>query len=53
MRLRMCDRCQKEIKGKFIKCCESEYTNQKQKLNHVGDLCFKCWNKIKEKNKNE
>ena len=46
MKIRLCDKCKKEIKGKFIKCCESYMENKQQKLNHIGDLCLICWELI-------
>ena len=49
MKLRLCDRCNGKIEGKFIKCCESEMISQTQKLKHIGDLCLNCWNIIKIK----
>lgn len=51
MKIRLCDGCGQEIKAKekFIKCSESYMENKYQKLNHIGDLCLKCWNKISEK----
>lgn len=51
MKIRLCDGCQQEIKAKekFIKCCESYIEDKYQKLNHVGDLCLKCWDRTKEK----
>ena len=51
MKLRLCDGCGLEIKAKekFIKCCESYIEDKYQKLNHIGDLCIPCWNKIEKK----
>ena len=51
MKIRLCDGCGQEIKSKekFIKCSESYMENTYQKLNHVGDLCLSCWNKVEKK----
>ena len=54
MKLRLCDACKGKIEGKFIKCCESymEEVNKGykvQRLNHIGDLCLECWEKIGNK----
>lgn len=46
MKIRLCDKCGHKIEGKFIKCCESKIENQKLILNHIGDLCPNCWDKI-------
>lgn len=53
MKERKCDSCNKVIpKGnKYIKASESEVINQVQRLNHKGDICLYCWDKIKEKSK--
>lgn len=42
-KLRLCDKCKKEIEGKFIKCVESSWDTKKLILTHVGDLCPYCW----------
>ena len=43
MKVRLCDKCGKEIKGEFIKCCKSQIVNKNQKLVHIGDLCMDCY----------
>lgn len=47
MKVRLCDKCKKNIEGKFIKCCESEMINKEQRLIHIGDLCLDCWDLIR------
>ena len=47
MKIRTCDKCKKEIKGDYIKCCLSKIENKKYTLNHVGDICFNCWDSLK------
>lgn len=46
MKIRLCDSCKSKIEGRFVKCCESYMIDKQQKLNHIGDLCLSCWNKI-------
>lgn len=48
MKQRTCDHCGFTIlKGPYHKVCLSEYVKSKGlKLNHVGDLCLTCWDKI-------
>ena len=51
MKIRLCDSCNKTIKGKYVKCCESFIENKQQRLNHIGDICLNCWSKLFLKDK--
>ena len=48
MKVRTCDGCRKciPIGEDYYKVCEQKHEGKKQTLNHVGDLCEKCWNRI-------
>lgn len=48
MKIRLCDSCGEEIgeRNEYVKACKSWWNNNKQTLNHVGDICVVCWNKI-------
>lgn len=51
MKIRLCNRCKKEItvKANFIMCQEVSWDNRLMKVNRVGDLCLNCWeNNINE-----
>lgn len=51
MKERRCDKCDKLIMAgrKYLKVSESSMKKNVQKLNHISDLCFTCWEDIKEK----
>lgn len=49
MKKRFCDHCKMLISGKekYLKVSECWMENNMQRLNHAGDLCFKCWEEVK------
>jgi hypothetical protein len=50
MKKRTCDRCKKVIENKdsYLKVSEAKMNKGIQRLNHKGDICFSCWEKLIE-----
>jgi hypothetical protein len=50
MRIRLCDRCSKEISSKteFISCSRIFWDKNWMKSEKVGDLCMKCYKQLSE-----
>jgi len=49
MKNRICDLCKKEIVAhiEYIKCSKYLWDGKKLTSSSCGDLCIKCWEKIK------